>query len=205
MWVLPKTLESKCFESDTRTQELLCAEKLLVRGSGSTVRMWKAYKKNVLWSSFIFEHIHISFEPHTFEPTLCGLKKDTCKVNSKNKVCENTWGDLPLFQNINSFSFCSKSSIQWDAWVALQRHRLVLRTQIKYTLWATPTVRDHLDANINAPLPLRKDGKGRMDGVARQALHISNYAGSLNPRWLEPLMGVRVGWVKPCFRKRSHT
>lgn len=53
--------------------------------------------------------------------------------------------------------------------------------------WATPTARDH------------KSGKGKEDRtyseltpmIERQA------AGRLNPRWVETLMGLPVGWVMP--------
>jgi hypothetical protein len=53
--------------------------------------------------------------------------------------------------------------------------------------WATPTARDH------------KSGKGKEDRtfseltpmIERQAV------GRLNPRWVETLMGLPVGWVMP--------
>lgn len=66
-----------------------------------------------------------------------------------------------------------------------------------YQPWATPTARDHLESAQKAPYPERKDGKSRLDLMPRQVLHQEGYAGVLNPRWVEVLMGLPIGWVQP--------
>jgi len=63
--------------------------------------------------------------------------------------------------------------------------------------WATPLVRDHFEVGLNAPLPCRKDGRSRGDTMPQQVLDAEKYRGKLNPRWVETLMGLDVGWVMP--------
>jgi len=63
--------------------------------------------------------------------------------------------------------------------------------------WATPTARDHFDAALRSPLPRRKDGKPRGDTTPQQVLMEESYKGKLNPRWVETLMGLPIGWVMP--------
>jgi hypothetical protein len=63
--------------------------------------------------------------------------------------------------------------------------------------WTTPNTRDYIDASLKKDLPTRKDGKSRDDHLPRQVLHDEGYRGKLNPRWVETLMGLPVGWVQP--------
>ena len=63
--------------------------------------------------------------------------------------------------------------------------------------WATPSVRDEKDAGLLKERSPRKDGKPRIDSVPIQVLKQENYKGKLNPRWVETLMGVPVGWTLP--------
>jgi len=63
--------------------------------------------------------------------------------------------------------------------------------------WTTPISRDSMEITINKKLPTRKDGKQRMDTMPRQVHSEANYTGKLNPRWVETLMGVPVGWTSP--------
>ena len=63
--------------------------------------------------------------------------------------------------------------------------------------WTTPISRDCYEINMSRPIPNRKDGKTRMDTMPRQVHHQEQYKGRLNPRWVETLMGLPVGWVMP--------
>ena len=63
--------------------------------------------------------------------------------------------------------------------------------------WTTPIARDCFDSSLSKPLNLRKDGRSRVDTMPRQVHHEENYRGKLNPRWVETLMGLDVGWVMP--------
>lgn len=63
-------------------------------------------------------------------------------------------------------------------------------------LWTTIIARDSYEVTINKPLPLRSDGKTRLDTLPRQVHHFK-YGGKLNPRWVETMMGLPVGWTNP--------
>ena len=65
------------------------------------------------------------------------------------------------------------------------------------TAWTTPIVRDYMEASIKAPLADRKDGKPRDDTMPRQVHHETGYTGFVNPRWVEVIMGLPVGWTMP--------
>jgi len=66
--------------------------------------------------------------------------------------------------------------------------------------WFTPVARDGKDARLRKQPVDRKDGKTRLDGLPRVVLHEENYRGYLNPRWVETLMGVPVGWCDPLWK-----
>lgn len=63
--------------------------------------------------------------------------------------------------------------------------------------WATPIERDYKGATMNIRLGERTDGRMRMDTIPRQVHYHEGYKGKLNPRWVETLMGLPVGWVMP--------
>ncbi len=89
-----------------------------------------------------------------------------------------------------------------------------LTQQVQLASWATPTARDWVGANSITSL-VRRDGKSRMDSLPNQVIHgqqdptNSSINGSLqesepkkanghlNPRWVETLMGLPIGWVNP--------
>jgi hypothetical protein len=54
-----------------------------------------------------------------------------------------------------------------------------------------------MEASIKAPLADRKDGKPRDDTMPRQVHHETGYTGFVNPRWVEVIMGLPVGWTMP--------
>lgn len=63
--------------------------------------------------------------------------------------------------------------------------------------WGTPTTRDWKDAGLKKESKPRKDGTRRMTLCPQQVLFQENYRGKLNPRWIEMLMGVPIGWTMP--------
>lgn len=72
-----------------------------------------------------------------------------------------------------------------------------LNGQVTLEKWTTPIARDCYEIEMNYQIPDRKDGKGRLDTMPRQIHHQEGYRGKLNPRWVEMLMGVPVGWTMP--------
>ena len=116
--------------------------------------------------------------------------------------------------------FCSMSSASWNAWVTeqrldyFQRKNAVPHTHEGVRLsWPTPTTRDCKDTGDLSKSDYRKDGKLRKDVLPRAvSLNSRGYYGPagqvnismngshqelLNPRWVEALMGIPIGWVMP--------
>lgn len=73
---------------------------------------------------------------------------------------------------------------------------LYLPDQLEGT-WASPIVRDYFEATMMKELPPRKSGARRLDTISRQVHCVTDYTGKLNPRWVETLMGLPVGWTMP--------
>ena len=69
--------------------------------------------------------------------------------------------------------------------------------------WATHNTLDHLaqrsekDSGLLKERIHRKDGIPRIDSVPIQVFDQQGYRGKLNPRWVESLMGLPIGWVMP--------
>ena len=89
----------------------------------------------------------------------------------------------------------SKASIEKGGGITLQQ-------QVK--LWPTPTTRDHKDTGNSI-----MDGTVPVNGLLGRAVSPSREHGSLNPMWVEWLMGFPTGWTDlkpsetPSSRKSS--
>lgn len=78
----------------------------------------------------------------------------------------------------------------WDAAV------LENKSSASAQMWATPVVGDaHL--SMTKPLAADNDGAERINTTLRQVCHTENYDGQLNPRWVDSLMGLPIGWTRP--------
>jgi len=69
--------------------------------------------------------------------------------------------------------------------------------------WVTPCTRDYKESNLTRPRCARKDGKARMDTLPQKVLFDDKYRGVLNPRWVETLMGLPLGWATPLEVKKK--
>lgn len=81
--------------------------------------------------------------------------------------------------------------------------RSLLPDQVK--MWTTPVARDRYEAVMNQSVTPRKDGTVRDDTMPRQVHEETGYSGTINPRWVESLMGLPVGWVMPSCKAPIHT
>lgn len=62
--------------------------------------------------------------------------------------------------------------------------------------YPTPCARDYKDMALNKQRSDRRCGKPRLEDSLPQAVLLdTSYRGDLNPRWVETLMGLEVGWV----------
>ena len=66
-----------------------------------------------------------------------------------------------------------------------------LESMAKHDLWPTPTASDHKGSG---PTNIRKDGKDRKKDRLDYA--VEQKSGTLNPNWVEWLMGVPTGWTE---------
>ena len=132
------------------------------------------------------------------------MLRDTSHLDSE--TCCETWGQQVIEQR-GDYS---------------ARLKLARRTRgNEYSSWPTATTRDWKDTGNLSNSTVRKDGKLRMDTLGRvvQANHsthgnhpasqqglcnqvvpqpsATNASGKLNPRWVETLMGLPVGWTMP--------
>ena len=96
--------------------------------------------------------------------------------------------------------FSNLSSIEeWNAHIKFMKLEFVIREKLNSSsskAWGTPTTRDYKDALNKKEVTPMKCGTRRLSLCVLQALHIENYKGVYNPRWVETVMGLPVGWVK---------
>lgn len=66
--------------------------------------------------------------------------------------------------------------------------------QVLLSQWATPTSRDYKG---KYPQWIQEDPTRLTRSLLPDQAHMGTYKGKLNPRWVETLMGLPVGWVMP--------
>ena len=94
------------------------------------------------------------------------------------------WATPTVNGNHNTRKHCKKNQRSGDG----------LTTQVKKN-WPTPLARDYKGHN-SIQGTRRKDGKSRMDGLPNAAKWTgTELEGSLNPDWVESLMGYPAGWT----------
>ena len=109
-------------------------------------------------------------------------------------VSEMTSQKQVLVSSMNSLSLMNQTEIQP---IQHQEDKNSIGTNHQELRWTTPIARDCYEIEMNQQIPNRKDGKSRMDTMPRQIHHQENYRGKLNPRWVEMLMGLPIGWTMP--------
>jgi len=67
-----------------------------------------------------------------------------------------------------------------------------LESEVARSLWPTPTTRDH--KGERKPETLKASGRGATNSL-NDALTCQGQYGSLNPMWVEWLMGFPEGWT----------
>jgi hypothetical protein len=70
---------------------------------------------------------------------------------------------------------------------AVAGHRIQLKLELAVRLWPTPTARDYKDAGDLKNVP--------PNGYLGRVVGPSKEYGSLNPLWVEWLMGYPAGWT----------
>ncbi len=63
--------------------------------------------------------------------------------------------------------------------------------------WSTPTLSDVKDKGLKRVTIRKATGQKRLNLLAQQVLYQEKYAGKLNPRWVDCMMGLPIGWTCP--------
>lgn len=134
-----------------------------------------------------------------------GLKTQDISSRTSKRASE-IWGDLPLFSSKMSQEslvpksenkvFSNMSSADWKIWITEQRREYSQRVksdqvtkESAYLLWVSDkeqtSVLKMVDIDVHTP---REEGKSNTSSSPRALL---------NPRWVECLMGVPIGWTSP--------
>lgn len=123
-----------------------------------------------------------------------------------SKRAYEIWGDLPLFSSRTSKEssqqrsetrvFSTMSSSDWSKWVTKRRQAYLVRAKSvqainasECLLWvcSTESKCPVLAKDVYWPIP-QKEELPNLSGSLR---------GKLNPRWVELLMGIPIGWTSP--------
>ena len=180
MWIIPKTMKNDIPLLDNLAE--VCTDNLMYRSKVSTLRAWNRRLKAKTYLTVKLENRIV-------------LDNDFVKTYVKgidaSLKLDKTPLDLFLYKAPDQFIKLES----WQTWVKLKRAEYKKRnTQPKKPMWPTPTVRDHFDLKMTKAMPERKDGKSRLDVLGRLLHHLTGYRGRVNPRWVETLMGLPVGW-----------
>lgn len=129
-----------------------------------------------------------------------------CSTESKSPVlAKNVYWPIPPKEESNSTfgnppdPWATPTTRDYKGAYSLENQkkkpRNLLPDQVKK--WSTPIARDSMEIKLTKAPPPRKNGKERLDTMPRQLHAEEAYRGKLNPRWVELLMGVPIGWTSP--------
>lgn len=194
----------RCFESCGSSGPLGCLERTLLElsvwNSNLVVLIWKV--KVILSGRSLFQ---LAGSVHGTGETGCSSLVAT-QTGSANNLA-------PLFptptaprkhDNDNTAGRCYSRERKDLANVAIAELRMAARDNYIPHMWPTPTSRDYKDCGdsiINGMIPV--------NGHLGRAVGSSRESGSLNPQWVEWLMGFPIGWTDcdvsemPSSRSRS--
>ena len=170
--------------------------------SGRTLRPSHSNSFTEKWTSSLADS-HVN-------PSPMQEKKQEQTTNGTSGLTSNRayeiWGSLPLFSLKTSKGssqprseikvFSTMSSSDWSKWVTKRRQEYSVRVksveainESECLLWvcSMESKSPVLAKNVYWPIP-QKEEESSMSGNPR---------GKLNPRWVELLMGVPIGWTSP--------
>jgi len=202
MWIFPKSQVGDFTESCVLGLSEMCAKSLTVRSKQLSTRRWML-KLTRNEHPFLLGRIHTQCR----EASHKALLSTSPSRKSYNAHLSNMWQDLPLFATATPFeqAFCQISVAMYDDWVAKQRRAHSLRLNAHTDFWPTPTMQEfpHYEM-VLTPTQRRKPRSGTSHSLNLwdSARTFANGFGTndelqLNPRWVEGVMGLPIGWVRP--------
>ena len=182
MWIIPKTMKNDIPLLDNLAE--VCTDNLMYRSKVSTLRAWNRRLKAKTYLTVKLENRIV-------------LDNDFVKTYVKgidaSLKLDKTPLDLFLYKAPDQFIKLES----WQTWVKLKRAEYKKRnTQPKKPMWPTPTVHtENKEAGQGYESLKRRVSIKKQIGIQGViTLDNGEYIGRLNPRWVETLMGLPVGW-----------
>lgn len=179
MWILPKTLKpTENSEALRESFNVSCEKSMLFGGEPKSLEALSK-KRSLNQTEFLFQHFAQNFPSHVFDE-----KKQALSLESEG----------PLVKKV----FCQMELEDWDSAIESYKSENTKRymPNSEGQRWCTPCARDYRDVSCRKPpLPHPKVKDRETRGLPRQLLHLGEYKGVANARWVESLMGLPKGWV----------
>ena len=215
------TVESK---EELSLLESSIESSLMWRSKPSPLRTWSLRWNRVNWIPLLFGRIlkpsqHTYFEEQlTLSLAAILASRSQQQDSEKGKMIQDTCGQqsestLKPLDQIDAFSRMSKdtyrldsaaSSATWKKMVTEQRGEYSQRVKLaqhtkesESISWPTPAARDYKGAVL--PETLAAKNRNPMTNSLPDAVQHKSGSGSLNPQWVEWLMGVPIGWTELDF------
>ena len=198
MWIVPNQFMDDVITDEDQRLDLI-KDNLMVWGDFVSLRAWKNRK----WNEFF----QIKKDSESFNQEYCGTIFKGLEHGSLN--IEDTeadiYADLPFLCQVDSYGYYQYvSGVFWDLELGVESKELSSLLPIVNYYWPTPIARDHYDMRLSNPLSA--NAKLGMDQKQRNlislpralfwlsGLYRTHYS---NPRWVEQMMGLPVGWTDP--------
>ena len=192
MWIVPKTIEHK--EATSNNIAELCANNLIHRSKVSTLRAWnRRLKTNSYLTAKLENRIVLSTD----------FVKNYVKHMNASLELNKAPLDLFLYEAPDYFIHLES----WSSWVESKRAEHKKRNTCgNKTLWPTPTVSmENKEAGQSYESLQRRIRLKKQIGIQGViTLDNGEYTGRLNPRWVESLMGLPIGWCMITFKDKNH-
>jgi hypothetical protein len=187
MWLIPNNLSIKGTEM-CKEPLLERVEKILLhRSKLSSKKAWKTrIKKNNYFKDFLDKFfLYLMLEEY--------LEKSDCYFIKKKHLCFYIDGQcVPLKRD-------TKELTSLDSWKEKTKHikksYKEREEKSKKKFWSTPLSRDY-----KGHCSKESQEKYKRHSLPEQA-HSNTFLGKLNPRWVETLMGIPIGWTAPLSKE----
>ena len=192
MWVIPKTMKNDIPLLDNLAE--VCTDNLMYRSKVSTLRAWNRRLKTKTYLTNNLENRIV-------------LDDDFLKTYVKNIDASLKLDKAPLdlFLYIAPDQFIHLES--WQTWVKFKRVEYKNRNiPSEKPMWATPTVYTENKESGQSYESLQRRVKLKKQIGIQGMITLDNgeYIGRLNPRWVETLMGLPVGWCMVTCKDKKH-
>lgn len=187
MWLIPNNLS---IEGTQMCKEPLLErveKSLLHKSKLSSKKAWKTrIKKNSYFKDFLDKFfLHLMLEEY--------LEKSDCYFIKKKPLCFYLDGQcIPLKRK-------TKELTSLDSWKEKTKHikksYKEREEKSKKKFWSTPLSRDY-----KGHCSKESQERYKRHSLPEQA-HSNTFLGKLNPRWVETLMGVPIGWTVPLCKE----